>query len=371
MDQTGEPEELAVNHLAEDPDEIHKQFGPLKLSTVEVFLGNGLIPLVEGENAALLESCKSIRRHMYMELGFYLPSVRFRNKVTIPLNSYEINVGEYLAAKGQVLPRQTLFFAHGEHLSALRRAYPSGTSVNDPVYSMPSVWIPDEEVVEPSELHMRFTPKAVIATHLTEVARVHAQEIFSRSPLDSLLLESQEAWRQARQAGLTEAKLRSILGMLLRERVSIRDLDAILLELALHEPVKTPPLVLLDFVRRRLAPVLYQKACDGRETLLVWKIDEAQAALAVGGEGQKQQALHLGYSRLAAFREQQAFPTFVVASRYRRAWAELMRSGSQQVTVLALDDKPPEVRLEALDSSLKFSGAVSSHLPYPTNRWPN
>ncbi|MBX3172041.1 MAG: FHIPEP family type III secretion protein [Candidatus Eremiobacteraeota bacterium] len=371
MDQAGEPEELAVNPLAEDPDEIHKQFGPLKLSTVEVLLGNALIPLVEGENAALLESCKSIRRHIYMELGFYLPSVRFRNKVTLPANSYEITVGEYLAARGQVFPRQTLFFAHGPHLTALRQGYPTGTSVNDPVYSMPSIWIPDEEVVEPSDLHMRFTPKAVIATHLTEVARIHAQEIFARSPLDALLLESQEAWRQARQAGLTEAKLRSILGMLLRERVSIRDLDAVLLELALHEPVKTAPLVLLDFVRRRLAPVLYQKAADGRETLLVWKIDETQAALAVGGEGQKQQALHLGYSRLAAFREQQAFPTFVVASRYRRAWAELMRSGSQQVTVLALEDKPPEIRLDTLDSMLKFSGAANSHLPYPTNRWPN
>ena len=97
----------------------------------------------------------------------------------------------------------------------------------------------------------------IIATHLTEMIRSHADEALGRQDVQKLLDRLAEQYPKAVEELtphlLSLGVIQRVLQNLLRERVSIRDLLTIVETLADYASMTKDPDLLTEYVRQRLA----------------------------------------------------------------------------------------------------------------------
>ena len=115
-------------------------------------------------------------------------------------------------------------------------------------------------------------PGSVVATHVTEVVRKHADEILTRDATSHLI----EEIKKNTPAVVTElipglmklAEVQQVLQMLLRERVPIRQLGTILETLGDYAGRTKDPVLLTEYVRHRLARTLCTRYRDAENRLM-------------------------------------------------------------------------------------------------------
>src|SRR4029078_7385989 len=120
-------------------------------------------------------------------------------------------------------------------------------------------------------------PTAVLATHLQEIVRRHADELLTRDAtkhlLDELKKNSQAVVDELIPNPLKLAEVQQVLQMLLREEVPIRQLGQILETLGDYAG-KTKDLVFLaEYVRHRLARTICSRYRDSDARLFVLTLD--------------------------------------------------------------------------------------------------
>jgi flagellar biosynthesis protein FlhA len=114
-------------------------------------------------------------------------------------------------------------------------------------------------------------------THLCEVMRQQSPALLTRPETERLL-----ARVRATQPGLVEDMIPTVLGVgevqrvlqnLLREKVSIRNLDAIVETLVDQSKLSKDPAWLTEMVRQRLGPMICQSLTGGGNVLQVTTLD--------------------------------------------------------------------------------------------------
>ncbi len=122
-------------------------------------------------------------------------------------------------------------------------------------------------------------PGSVIATHLTETVRKHADELLTRDAAKHLIDELKQtspAVVEELIPGLMKlAEVQQVLQMLLREQVPIRQLGAILETLGDYAPRTKDPILLTEYVRARLARTISTRYRDRDNRLYVVTLDPA------------------------------------------------------------------------------------------------
>jgi flagellar biosynthesis protein FlhA len=141
----------------------------------------------------------------------------------------------------------------------------------EPAFGLPALWI-DEKQRHEAE-HRNYTvvePTSVVSTYLIELVRRHADELLTRQEVNRLLDNLKErAGKLVEEVVpnvLKPGEIQRILQALLRERVPIRDLEAIL-EAAADVAGRTKDTeILTEYGRNALARTLchQHKADDGR-----------------------------------------------------------------------------------------------------------
>ncbi len=120
---------------------------------------------------------------------------------------------------------------------------------------------------------------AVLATHLTEVCRRHADEILTRDStkhlIDELKTTSPAVVSELIPSVMSLAEVQSILHLLLREQVSIRQLSVILETLGDHASRSKDPILLAEYVRHRLARQICTRYRNAEGELYVVAFDPA------------------------------------------------------------------------------------------------
>ncbi len=238
----------------------------LQVDALEVEIGYGLIPLVEGgSNSSLLNRITMIRRQIALEMGFIVPKIRIRDNLQLPPNSYAIKL------RGEEIARGNLMIGHYLAMPAgpVAEEVP-GTPTAEPAFGLPATWIDATQKERAETLgYTVVDPASVLATHLTEVIKGHAPEILTRQDVRDLLDNLKEAYPALiddlipNQLSLSDVQ--EVLKNLLRERVSIRDLVSILETIgSLAHSVKDPA-VLSEAARRALARSItnQHRAADG------------------------------------------------------------------------------------------------------------
>ena len=134
----------------------------------------------------------------------------------------------------------------------------AGIETRDPAFQQPAVWI-EQGLAERAQMlgYTPVEPTAVLATHLQEIVRRHADELLTRDAtkhlLDELKKTSPAVVDELIPNPLKLAEVQQVLQMLLREEVPIRQLSLILETLGDYAGKTKDPVFLAEYVRHRLA----------------------------------------------------------------------------------------------------------------------
>ena len=225
----------------------------LKLDDLKLEMGYALLALVNGEGQdRLTDQIKALRRQLAAELGIVMPSVRILDNVSLEANTYTVRVKEIEAGTGQVFPGQ--FMAMDPMGGQVQLP---GLHLMEPTFGLPATWV-DASLRDQAQLkgYTVVDAATVISTHLTEVIKAHVSELLNHVEVQKLLRElpkeHTELLKEVVPSQIATTGIQRVLQLLLAERVSVRDLGAIvegIAEVAGH--VKNPRDI-VEHVRARL-----------------------------------------------------------------------------------------------------------------------
>jgi flagellar biosynthesis protein FlhA len=245
----------------------------LAIEPIEIHVGAHWTPLVQNAASPLLERIAAFRKLHAQEYGMLLPRVHFKAFPKLAPDRYEIMLDGVLSGRGEVRADRILAI----HPAGDVHSVP-GEVTRDPTYGLPALWI-DQAQRTAASAH-KFTlvdGPTVFITHLTEVLRRESATLLSRSETDKLLARVRQT-----QPGLVEELIPTVLSVsdvqkvlqnLLREKVSIRHMEAILETLADAGRQTKDVGALTELVRHRLGQAICQSLLGEASALQVMTLD--------------------------------------------------------------------------------------------------
>lgn len=246
----------------------------LSMDTLELEVGYGLIPLVdEKQQGDLLERIRGIRRQFATEIGLILPPLHVRDNLQLKPDEYVLLLKGVEISKGEVLMGHLLAMDSG---TAKREI--EGIPTMEPAFQLPALWISEEKRDEAQLAgYTVVDPSTVVATHLTEVLRSHADELLGRQDtqklLDHLAKTNSKVVEELVPNLMSLGGVQKVLQNLLRERVSIRDMLTICEALADFAPNIKDPDLLTEYVRQKLSRSLIGSLVDEQGELNLLTVD--------------------------------------------------------------------------------------------------
>jgi len=226
----------------------------LAIDHLRLELGYGLLPLInDARGYKLTDQIKALRRQLAGEMGFVMPSVRILDNMQLPGNTYAIRVKEVEVGRGDIRPSLLLVMDPRGDPVAL-----PGEETTEPTFGLPAMWV-DETLREEASFrgYTVVDPATVVTTHLTEVLKDNMADLLSYTEtqklLDELPKENQKLVGELIPNVISVSVLQRILQNLLTERVSIRDLPAILEGIAEAAGRGGNVMTITEHVRARLA----------------------------------------------------------------------------------------------------------------------
>ena len=226
----------------------------LALDLLRVELGYGLLPLINDvQGHRITDQIKALRRQLATEMGFVMPSVRILDNMQLGANEYRISVKEVDSGRGELFPGSLLVMdPKGAPIDL------PGTHTTEPAFGLPATWVSANLREEANFRGLTVVdPGTVLTTHLTEVLKSHMSELLSyaetKKLLDELPADHKKLVDELMPSQISVTGVQRVLQTLLGERVSIRDLPAILEGIAEAVGHTKNPLYITEHVRARLA----------------------------------------------------------------------------------------------------------------------
>jgi flagellar biosynthesis protein FlhA len=245
----------------------------LKIDPIEITIGSELIALVGEEGKLLAEKLGTIRKQYALDMGVVLPPVRVRDDKRMAPSRYELRIFGSRVTDGEVHPDRLLAINPGGQRPPL-----DGVTAMDPAYGLPAVWIAESGRAAARTAGYTVVDAAMVfLTHVAEVLRQNAQNFITRAETERLIArvrESQPALvDDLFPKTLSFGDLQRVLQNLVRERVPIRNVEAILEVLADYGARVKDADLLTEHVRERLGSVICQQITDGRGEMQVLTLD--------------------------------------------------------------------------------------------------
>lgn len=344
---------------SETSEAVETSYAHLTVDPIEVAVGGYWAELIKQPEIRLMDRVAAFRKQHAEDIGMVLPRIRFKDSAKLPADRYEIWIDGVLTARGEVRPDRLLAI----HPSGDTRALP-GEPTRDPTYGLPALWI--EESQREAALASRFTlvdPPTVLLTHLTEVLRRESATLLTRAETEQLLAVLRE-----RQPTLVEELIPTVLGAsdvhrvlqnLLREKVSIRHVGAILETLADHGRVTKDVALLTEAVRQRLGPAICQSLLGDASTLQVLTLDPAlesqfmgqvrggSAAPVMVEPALAEQVITRLAQHAERMMKQNLLPILLCAPELRRHLRSLSERVIPHLRVLAMTEIPRNIELKS------------------------
>jgi len=224
----------------------------LSVDPLSLEIGYGLIPLVE-EGGTLLTRIKALRKQMVTDMGFIVPPVHIKDNLTLKPSQYSILIKGIEVSSSEVMLNKHLAISPGTDEIKIQ-----GIPTKDPAFGLQAVWI-DEKDMEKAHLagYTVVDASSVVTTHLTEIIKNHAHELLGKQDvqklLDNLSKTHPKVVEDLVPSLLNLGAVQKVLQNLLRERVSIRDLQTILETLSDYAGIAKDPDMLTEYVRQALS----------------------------------------------------------------------------------------------------------------------
>ncbi|MEE2894453.1 MAG: flagellar biosynthesis protein FlhA [Planctomycetota bacterium] len=225
----------------------------LGVDVLELELGYSLVRLVDGANGGdLLDRIARVRQDLAVELGMVMPPVRIRDNMNIPPEHYRVKIRGAVVDEGEVQPELMMAMDSG-----LASGQLEGIRRKEPAFGLDAIWIdPGLRHRAESLNYTVVAPTSVMATHLAELVRRHADELLTREEVGNLVEQlktsAPKLVEEVVPALVKPGELQKVMQSLLREGVPIRDLETILETLGDWIGHTRDTDVLVEYVRNAL-----------------------------------------------------------------------------------------------------------------------
>jgi len=237
----------------------------LSVEPIEVEVGYSLIPLVdEARGGNFINRVVMLRRQFAEEMGMVVPAVTLRDNAELGVNEYVIKIKGEPIAGGEVLADHFLAMNPIEGAQEIE-----GIDTVEPAFKIRAKWITaDMRELAQMSGYTVIDPLSVIVTHLSEIIKKNAHELFGRKELiqllDNLKKTNKELVDDLVPAVVPHPELQKVLCNLLAEQIPIRDLQTILETLGEYAPNVKDPDLLTEYVRQALKRTITRRfASDG------------------------------------------------------------------------------------------------------------
>jgi flagellar biosynthesis protein FlhA len=274
---------------------------------------------------------------------------------------YRIKITNNVVAEGVVHPDKLLAMESG-----LTSGKITGEQTQDPAFQQPAVWI-DPGVRERAEMlgYTPVEPAAVLATHLKEVVRQHADELLTRDATKRLIEELKKASpavvEELIPSQMKLSEVQQVLQMLLREQVAIRQLGVILETLGDYADRTKDPIWLTEYVRHRLARTICSRYQDSDKRVFVVTLDPAlEDRIAAGIEHSErgmfirmsppaiQATCELIAAEVAKLTRASRQPVVLVSPQIRPGLKQLTSSHLPKLVVLSYNEVTRDTKIDSV-----------------------
>lgn len=231
----------------------------LAIDTLELEVGYGLVGLVDANQGGdLLDRISAIRRQLAVELGLVMPPVRIRDNMQLGPNDYRVKIRGNPVASGRTFPAQLMAMDSGIVSGPIE-----GEATVEPAFGLDAWWIDPALRTRAETLNYTVVdPTSVLATHLTEIVKNHADELLTREEVNNLIEQLKQKAPKLIEETVPDvvkaADLQKVLQNMLKERVPVRDMETILETLAEWGPKTNDVEVLTEYVRNSLRRTICQ-----------------------------------------------------------------------------------------------------------------
>jgi flagellar biosynthesis protein FlhA len=202
-----------------------------------------------------------------------IPLVRVHQDTRLEDDQYVIAIHGSRVAQGEMLPGRYLAINPGGNRPTLE-----GRATREPTYELPAQWIDAEQrQFARGAGYTLVDAETVLLTHLAETLRRHAAEVLTRSETERLVgrvrQQQPSLLEELVPNILTYSDIQKVLQALLRERVSIRNMEAILEVLVDQGKQLKSPEELTEKVRERLGHFICQALTSSEGEMHVLTLD--------------------------------------------------------------------------------------------------
>ena len=229
-------------------------FGLVGVDALTIDVGADLYALLAPPNCeALLDRIADVRRALAAETGIVIPGVRLRDDPLRDPRTYALRVRDRVVAEGIVRLDRLVAVGGPDVLQGI-----GGEPAVEPVYGLPARWIADEaRDAAHAAGALTFDAVSIIGSHLAEVARAHAAELFGRQEFQTLVEHLRASVPSVvKDVGdvLPVVAAHRAIGHLLRERAWPRDPVAVFEALVDAAATTRDPRELAEAARRVVVP---------------------------------------------------------------------------------------------------------------------
>jgi flagellar biosynthesis protein FlhA len=331
----------------------------LKVEPLAVEVGLGLVKLVEGgPNSALLKRISGIRRQLAADYGYLLPPVRVTDNLSLRAREYSVLL------KGVEISRYELEQGCELAIAPARGAAPvGGKPTREPAFGIPAVWVSGDLLEKARASGYTVVDSiSVLGTHLSELIRKHAFELFSRQDakklLDRVAEEHPKVIEDLVPKMLPLAAVHRVLQNLLRERVSIRDAVSILEALGEAAQMTRNPVLLTEYARQAIRRMLVKPYLNPGGDLSAYFMDPSleQAVDSAVEHGEHNSHLNLAPARIREIVDRVVKSTgnpessvaLLTGSMSRPFLRQILESAAPNVHVISHAEIPPGVKVVSL-----------------------
>lgn len=360
---TADTKDAAATKADADPAQSDDPYALLQIDPIEVHLGSRWVELINQPGSVLMERISTFRKQHAQEFGLVLPRVRFKDAARLPADAYEIHLDGVLGGKGEARADRLLAIHPAGDMKSI-----AGEPTRDPTYGLPALWI--EEAQRGAAVAANYTlvdAPTVFMTHLTEMLRRESATLLTRAEVDRLLARVRQ-----NQPGLVEeliptvlssADVQKVLQNLLREKVSIRHIEAILESLADAGRNTRDANQLTELVRQRLGHAICQGLLGEATSLHVLTLDPAvesqflQSVQAASAEGaghpfvldprMAEQVVKRLVQQAERMMKSNLLPVLLCAPELRRHVRALSERVMPHLRVLSMTEIPHSVELKS------------------------
>lgn len=329
----------------------------LKVEALSLEIGLGLINLVErGNDSPLLQRVIGVRKQLAKQIGYLMPPVKVKDNIALRSREYVILMRGNEIGRFELLQGHELAIPNGTPDKTLQ-AKPT----HDPAFGLPAVWVRQDQADRArASGYTVVDAVSVIGTHLAELAKRHAHELFSRQETktlcDRVARDNPKVVEDLVPKLLPLAGVQRVLQNLLRERVPIRDAVSILEALGEAAQSSKNPVLLTEYVRQSIRRGIVQPLVNAQGELSAYLIDPSieRSVESAIEHGEMNSTLSLPpdtireiLARFSKKIDKTESAVVVTGAGSRHFIRQMVETALPNVTVLSHNEIPSEVKLRS------------------------